>query len=132
MQEQRKFSRKAVWMAMDSEHGDRLQEIAVERIRLTREVSDFRKMGKREVADKLYRISELDAERDALIRPFQEQLDREAQQEKVKLTVDLRKVFNKLEEEGHDMSGAYAIINPLLNGKKTTTATTFGEEAEVI
>ena len=116
---ERKFSRKTVWMAMDSEHGDRLQEIAVERIRLTREVSDFRKMGKREVADKLYRISELDAERDALIRPFQGHLDREAQKENTKLTVDLRKLFNKLEEEGHDMSGAYEIINQFIGSKKT-------------
>lgn len=131
-EQSRKFSRKAVWMAMDSEHGDRLQEIAVERIRLTRKVSDYRKMGQREVSEMLYRINELDAERDELIKPFQQQLDDEAQQQNAKLTVDLKKVFERLEEAGHDMSGAYEIINSSLKCKKTTTATTFGEEAEVI
>jgi len=132
MSEQRKFSRKAVWLAMDSEHGDRLQEIAVERIRLTREVSNFQSMGRRRVEDILVRIHELDAERDELIQPFQQQLDNEALQENTKPTVDLKKVIDHLQEAGYDMSGAYAIINPLLNSKKTTTATTFGEEAEVI
>lgn len=71
MNEKRKFSRKTVWLAMDSDYGTRLNEIAAERIRLTRQISDYRNVGRSVYEYSLFRIYELDAERDTILSLFE-------------------------------------------------------------
>jgi len=71
MDKQRKFSRKTVWLAMDSEYANRLLDIAIERIRLTRQISDLNREGKRANEDKLQKMIELDAERDSILTLFE-------------------------------------------------------------
>lgn len=68
---QRKFSRKAIFLATESIYGDRLLQITVERIRLTRMIIDSRNVPRRQYEDALLRISELDNERDAIIQKFE-------------------------------------------------------------
>lgn len=111
MTEQRKFSRKAVWLATER-HGERLEAIAAERIRLTKELADFQSMGRRRVEDMLVRVHELDDERDELIKPFREQLDKESQQKKV---VDLER-YVEMFGIG-DIDELRAIINKVQNEK---------------
>ncbi|CAM4408002.1 hypothetical protein FHS16_001755 [Paenibacillus endophyticus] len=72
---ERLFSRRAVMLASESEQGARLVEIAVESVRLAREVSDDRKMGVLDCADKLHRMVELREERDAIIQTFHDVIE---------------------------------------------------------
>lgn len=60
-----------VWFAMDSEYAERLQEITVERIRLTRDIICSHSIGRRQYEDKLQRIHQLDNERDTILSLFQ-------------------------------------------------------------
>ncbi len=79
-QEQR-FSRRAVWLAVNSEHGERLVEIAREHIRLVKELPPgppqaMAAAGMDSLADVREiihaRIEQLRAERDAIIQKFEE------------------------------------------------------------
>jgi len=71
MIKQRKFTRKAVFLATESEYGDRLQQITVERIRLTRQIIDSRSVPRRQYEETLLQIYRLDRERDAIIQKFE-------------------------------------------------------------
>jgi len=66
-------SRRAVWLAANSDKGDRLVQIATEHTRLARRISDGRKAGTinlKETSALMDRIEELRAEREAIIQQF--------------------------------------------------------------
>lgn len=115
----RQFSRRAVMLAAESEHGARLVENAVESVRLAREISDLRKMGDRECADKLQRLEELREERGGIIQTFQDTLDAppETLSEDNRITVDLGKVLDRFESLGYDVGKPRAILEGWLLGK---------------
>jgi hypothetical protein len=64
-------SKRAVLLAVESEYGDRLVEIAREHTRLARRISEIRKMGLREASALYDRIDELRRERDCIIQHFE-------------------------------------------------------------
>lgn len=76
---EQKFSKRAIWMAVNSEHGDRLVEIAREHVRLAKELTT------NQIADLddgttynvrgiiAARIEQLREERNAIINQFEEE-----------------------------------------------------------
>ncbi len=73
-------SRKAIWLAVDSEHGPRLVEIAREHIALTKELimphpNGDARWGMDTSHDVIrFRIAQLREERDAIISQFEEDI----------------------------------------------------------
>lgn len=74
-------SKRAIWLAVNSEHGDRLVEIAREHLRLAAELPPRPSLGMREAGiDPMHeireiitaRIEQLRAERDAIIEQYEE------------------------------------------------------------
>ncbi len=66
------FSKRAIWQAVNSEHGDRLVQIAKEHIRLARDLAEHRLyMSSVEVEILKSRIEELRKERDAILAQFE-------------------------------------------------------------
>lgn len=63
-------------MATDSKYGERLLQITVERIKLTRQIIDSRSVPRRQYENMLLRIYELDRERDEIISKFEETKER--------------------------------------------------------
>lgn len=70
--ENREFSRRAVWLAVDSEYGDRLTEITREHVALAKELIVNRE-GLTATEREVYaaRIVQLRQERDDIIRQFE-------------------------------------------------------------
>lgn len=75
---ERKFSKRAIWLAVNSEYGERLVEIAREHAQLARELIVTNKHGHVESAQGTSydivrtRIEQLRAERDAIIEQYEE------------------------------------------------------------
>lgn len=66
------FSKRAIWLAVNSEHGDRLVQIAAEHISITRQLIEEGKRLPALVVNKLKtRIEELRTERDAILARFE-------------------------------------------------------------
>lgn len=66
------FSKRAIWLAVNSEHGDRLVQIAQEHIRLARDLAENRLHLSDVDAEILKsRIEELRKERDAILIQFE-------------------------------------------------------------
>jgi hypothetical protein len=66
------FSKRAIWLAVNSEHGDRLVQIAQEHIRLARDLAVHRLHLSDVDAEILKsRIEELRKERDAILMQFE-------------------------------------------------------------
>jgi|GEM_PF-2216428 len=111
VRDENKYSREAISLALQSEHAERLEDIeaisSIMRLELTGD--NLQKQGARQAADKLYILMKLEAERDSILKPFQEQVE---QQKKV---VDLEKF---IEEFGiGDLDELVAIINTVKNEK---------------
>jgi len=65
-------SKRAIWLAVNSEHGDRLLEIAQEHTQLAREVAENGKHMSEDVAAIYHaRIGQLRKERDGIISQFE-------------------------------------------------------------
>ena len=77
----KEYSRVAVWRAMNSEYGDRLQEIMQEHLSLVKQAQERGKSGNKDI---LSRIEELRAERDSILSNFEDKPDQEHQEEEEK------------------------------------------------
>lgn len=71
--EGRKHSRVAVHRAMSSIHADRLQEIAVEHIRLSRQAGNIRHMSLKQASAIFDQIEQLRSERDEILSKFEQE-----------------------------------------------------------
>ncbi|MFG0211891.1 hypothetical protein ACFU8X_02230 [Brevibacillus porteri] len=74
-------SKRAIWLAVISEHGDRLVQITQEQTKLARElIIDRYRLSDEEVEIYKARIEQLRRERESILKLFQEGGDEDGQQ----------------------------------------------------
>ncbi|ATF11215.1 hypothetical protein [Brevibacillus brevis] len=74
-------SKRAIWLAVNSEHGDRLVQITQEHTKLARElIIDRYRLSDEEVEIYKARIEQLRRERESILKLFQEGGDEDGQQ----------------------------------------------------
>ncbi|MFC8688769.1 hypothetical protein [Brevibacillus porteri] len=74
-------SKRAIWLAVNSEHGDRLVQITQEHTKLARELLiDRYRLSDEEVEIYKARIEQLRRERESILKLFQEGGDEDGQQ----------------------------------------------------